>query len=211
MRSVVLNAMHDLLQLLTITGVLLLSVVSPGPNFALVTSTAMGVSRRAALLTALGLATATFTWVVLAVAGLGIVLAQAPWVYVAVKAVGAAYLILIGVKMLVGARKPLPPAVQQVGGLGAVRKAYRVSMTNPKSVAFYGSVLTVMVPVGASAWFYAAVTIIAVLVSAAWYGGLVILFSHGSARRVFARTKVGVEATTGAILIGMGGKLLLSR
>ncbi|MCW6506415.1 LysE family translocator [Lichenifustis flavocetrariae] len=203
--------MHDWPQLLTITGVLFLSVISPGPNFALVTSTAMGVSRRAALLTATGLAAATFTWVVLAVAGLGILLAQAPWVYVAVKAVGAAYLIWIGVKMLVGARKPLPPAGQQVGVRSAVVKAYVVSMTNPKSFAFYGSILTVMVPVGASSLFYMAVALIAVLVSAAWYGALALLFSHGSARRVFAKAKVGVEATMGALLIGMGGKLLLNR
>ena len=50
--------------------------------------------------------------------------------------------------MLVGARKPLPPAEQQNGGgRSAVRKASMVSMTNPKSFAFYGSILTVMVPV----------------------------------------------------------------
>ena len=53
--------------------------------------------------------------------------------------------------------------------------------------------------------------LIAVLISAAWYGGLAILFSHGSARRVFTKAKVGVEATMGVILIGMGGNLLLTR
>ncbi len=66
-----------------------------------------------------------------------------------------------------------------------------------------------MVPADAASWFYAAVALIAVLISTAWYGRVAILFSHGSARRVFTKTKVG-KATMGVILIGMGGKLLLS-
>ena len=80
-------------------------MVSPGPNFAIVTSTATSVSRRAGLLTALGLAAATGTWVLLAVAGVGVLLAQVPWVFATVKAAGAAYLIWLGIKMILGARK----------------------------------------------------------------------------------------------------------
>ena len=90
--------------LMTITGVLALGVMSPGPNFAIVTSTTMAVSRRAGVLTGLGLAAASFTWALLAVAGLGLLIAHAGWVYTAVRLAGAAYLIWIGAKMVLGAR-----------------------------------------------------------------------------------------------------------
>ena len=57
--------------LLTITGVIVASVVSPGPNFVLVTSTSASVSRRAGLITGLGVATASCLWAALAVTGVG--------------------------------------------------------------------------------------------------------------------------------------------
>ena len=204
--------MHEAAQLLLITGVLILSVVSPGPNFAIVTSTATSVSRRAGVLTAIGLAAATGTWVIMAVAGVGVLLARVPWLLTAVKTAGAAYLIWLGIKMLLSARKPMVEVSSEgLQGSAAIRKAYVVSMTNPKSLAFYGSLFTAMVPAGASAWFYAAVVLIAVLVSLGWYGGLALLFSHRTARKVFGKAKTMIETTMGLVLIGMGGKLLVSR
>lgn len=204
--------MHEVFQLLTIAGVFVLSVVSPGPNFAIVTSTALSVSRRAGVVAGLGLAAASLTWALLAVAGIGIILTQVPWIYTAVKLAGAAYLIWLGVKMVLGARKPLVSTNGQgVTGATAFRKAYLVSMTSPKSIAFYGSIFSVMVPAHAAPWFYVAVVLMAALVSCVWYCGLALLFSHGAARRIFARAKTGIETTMGVALMGMGGKLLLSR
>ncbi len=114
--------------------------------------------------------------------------------------------------MLLGARKPMVEVDRrELQGSAAVRKAYVVSMTNPKALAFYGSISSAMVPAGATTWFYAAVVVIAVLVSLGWYGGLALLFSHRSARRVFAKAKAAIETTMGVVLIGMGGKLLANR
>jgi threonine efflux protein len=77
-------------------------VISPGPNFAIVTSTAVNVSSRAGVLAGLGLAAASGKWALLAVAGIGVILTQIPWIYTAVKVAGAAYLIWLGVKMILG-------------------------------------------------------------------------------------------------------------
>ncbi|MBM6593811.1 LysE family translocator [Microvirga pudoricolor] len=204
--------MHEWLQLLTIAGVFLLSAVSPGPNFAIVTSTAMGVSRRAGILAGLGLAAASFTWALLAVAGIGLILTQVPWIYTAVKVAGATYLMGLGIKMVLGARKPVPEETDgSLKDATAFRKAFLVSLTNPKSVAFYGSIFSVMVPAHAGSWFYVAVVALAATISAIWYCGLAVLFSHGFARRIFTRAKAGIEATMGLVLIGMGGRLLFSR
>jgi threonine efflux protein len=205
-------AMNHAFQLLTIAGVFLVSVVSPGPNFAMVTSTAMTVSHRAGVFAGLGLATASCTWTLLVIAGVGFVLTQAPWIYTAIRIAGAVYLIWIGIKMLTGARQPMAAANPASANAGAAfRKAYFVSMTNPKSIAFYGSILTVMVPASAPAWFYAAIVAITAFVSGSWYCGLAIAFSHTAARRIFARAKTGIEVTMGVILIGLGGRLLFGR
>ena len=96
-------------------------------------------------------------------------------------------------------------------GLATAGKAFLVSMTNPKSIAFYGSIFTVMVPASAPRWFDAAIVLIAALVSASWYCGLALLFSQAATRRVFARGRTAIEAVMGVVLIGLGGRLLFSR
>lgn len=209
--------MGEIGTLATLAGVLALSVVSPGPNFVLVTSTAMRSSRRAGLAVAAGLALATLTWVLLTEAGFALLLAPGTLAAEAVRVVGAAYLILIGAKMVAGARRPLPqgPAAGAASGprsaWACLRKGYIVSMTSPKSIAFYASVLGALMPARAPTWFDASVVAIAVAVSALWYGGLAIAFSAGRVRRGFARAKTGLEAAMGLCLVALGGRLLAAR
>lgn len=199
--------------LMTIAGVLMLSVMSPGPNFAIVTSTTMTVSRRAGILTGLGLAAASFTWALLAVAGLGLLIAHAGWIYTAVQLAGAGYLIWLGARMVLGARRPpqVPSGRSRAISLAAARKGFLVSMTNPKSVAFYGSIFAVMVPAQAPTWVHAAIVVISGGVSALWYCGLALLFSNDAVRWAFARGRSVIEATMGLFLIGLGCRMLVSR
>ena len=196
--------------LMVLTGVLALSMISPGPNFAIVTSTAIHVSRRAGVIGGLGLAAASGTWTLLTLAGLGFVIIHAAWLYTAIRIAGALYLIFLGAKMLWQARNPAAleadPAERSEGVI--FRKAYFVSLTNPKSAAFYGSVLAVMLPLHAPLWFSASVVGIAVLLSALWYCGVAFLLSTQTVRRRFARVRAPFDAVIGVILMGLGAKLL---
>jgi threonine/homoserine/homoserine lactone efflux protein len=157
------------------------------------------VSRRAGVLTGLGLAAASCTWTVLALAGLGLLVACAGWVYTAVQLAGAACLIWIGAKMVLGARQPppVPSAKPGAAGSAAAWKGFLVSMTNPKSVAFYGSIFAVIVPAHAPSWVHVAIVIM--------------LFSNGAVRRTFARGKSVIEAAMGLFLMGLGCRMLVTR
>lgn len=204
--------MNELTQLALIVGVLFLSVASPGPNFALVSSTSMGISRRAGVFTGLGFALASGTWALLAIVGVGLLTSHAPAIHSAVQIAGAFYLIWLGAKMLLGARQPLAAdAKSELSRSMAIRKAYLVSMTNPKSIGFYGSIFSLMVPIAAPLWFHATVVLLAVSVSAGWYCSLALLFSHSSARAAYARLKFVIESALGLFLIGAGGRVLLGR
>ena len=196
--------------LMVLTGVLALSMISPGPNFAIVTSTAVNVSRRAGVIGGLGLAAASGTWTLLTLVGLGFVIVHAAWLYTAIRIAGALYLIILGAKMLWQARKPAAAdAGQTAQSESAIfRKAYFVSLTNPKSAAFYGSVLAVMLPLHAPLWFSAAVIAIATALSALWYCGVAFLLSTEPVRRRFAKARATLDAAIGVILMGLGAKLL---
>ena len=205
--------MSEIGTLATLAGVLLLSVMSPGPNFVLVTSTAMRASRRAGLAAAAGLGLASFTWVLLTEAGFSLLMAPGSLAAEAVRVLGAFYLVWIGIKMVLGARKPLVDmADANVGSVWpALRKGYLVSMTSPKSIAFYVSIFAAVMPARVPLWFDGAVLLVAFFVSTLWYGSLALAFSSGRVRAGFARVKAGAETVMGLCLVGLGGRLLAAR
>jgi threonine/homoserine/homoserine lactone efflux protein len=198
--------------LVLLIGVYIVSLVSPGPNFIIVTNTSMAVSRAAGLFAGLGLAAASLTWAVMAMAGLGFLLAHFAWLHIAVQAVGALYLIWLGIKMIRTAAKPLTP--DGSAGLtwrAAMRRAYVVSMTNPKSLAFFGSIFALVIPTHAPLWFYATVAAVCLTLSATWYCGLAFFFSNPRVAGWFLRFKAVIERVMGTALILLGGRLLWSR
>ena len=127
-------------------SVYVVSLVSPGPNFIIVTNTSMTVSRAAGLFAGLGLAIASLTWAVMAMAGLGFLLTHFDWLHMTLQVVGALYLIWLGLKMIRGATKPLKATgPTEATWRSAMRRAYVVGMTNPKSVAFFGSIFALVI------------------------------------------------------------------
>ncbi|AOK06978.1 LysE family transporter [Burkholderia sp. AU19243] len=197
--------------LLPLAGVLLLSVASPGPNFVIVTSTAVA-QRRAGVITALGLAAASGTWAAIAIAGLSVLVTHVGWVHTALRLAGAAYLIWLGLKMVLNARKPLAVSARTVSaGWHAAKKGFVASMTNPKAVAFYGSIFALMVPAHAPAWFNVTVVALSIAISGAWYCTMALLASHPSVRGLLVRRKAAIDTTAGVLLMGLGGRMLAGR
>nr|WP_184143548.1 LysE family transporter [Paraburkholderia atlantica] len=197
--------------LLALAGVLLLSVASPGPNFLIVTSTAIA-SRSAGMMTGLGLAAASGTWALLAIAGLSLIVTHVTWLGAVLRIAGALYLIWLGIKMIVTARRPLSAGVgSAASGWAATKRGYFVSMTNPKSIAFYGSIFALMVPVHAPLWLDIAVVALSIGISCAWYCAMALLASHPAVRRTLVRRKAVLDTAAGVLLVGVGGRMLAGR
>lgn len=190
----------------------LLGAMSPGPNFLIVSSTAMHHSRRAGLAAGLGVTAGSASWSLLTIAGLGLVMAQLPWLYDAVRLAGAAYLVWIGTRMAWTARAPLhAAAAPQANGWASARKAWLVNMTNPKSLAYYASVFAVMVPSHAPAWVYATAIAMTSLISCLWYCGVAWLLSGEAVRGAFLRARPIMQAAIGVFLLGLGVRMLVAR
>ncbi|MCV6589332.1 MAG: LysE family transporter [Marinobacterium sp.] len=215
--------MEYLNSLLTLTGVMMLSVVSPGPNFAVVTSTSLGVSRKAGVMTGLGLALASISWSALAILGIGLILSHASWLYDAVRIAGGLYLIWIGIKMVRAARQPAtdteidsqpPGSALHNSGVSSLRfigKGFLVSMTSPKSLAFYASIFVTFVPQQAPLWVYLALVMIPTVTAGLWYCSVALMLTHGPIQAFFNRARAALDITLGLFLAGFGANLLISR
>ncbi|MEM9493837.1 MAG: LysE family transporter, partial [Myxococcota bacterium] len=73
-----------------------IAAVSPGPNFIVITRTALAESRENGLYTGIGVATGTSLWAIVGAFGLGFLLTYVPWLTGALKLVGGLYLIYLG-------------------------------------------------------------------------------------------------------------------
>jgi len=112
----------------------------PGPTVLLVLRYALGQGKRVAVSTALGLAVGDFIAMTASLAGLGALVLASATLFTALKWVGAAYLIYLGIKLILSAG---PARIMQVSGEPNLNQkhvfghAAAVAAPNPKSIAFF--------------------------------------------------------------------------
>ena len=93
-------------QLLAFLGVALLVIVVPGPDTALTVRNALAGGRRAGVATAAGVAAGQAVWTVATSVGIAELLQASEPAFQAMKAVGAAYLVVLGLQSLWSAARP---------------------------------------------------------------------------------------------------------
>jgi threonine/homoserine/homoserine lactone efflux protein len=110
----------------------------PGPTVLLVLSYAMGRGWNVALPMAVGVALGDFTAMTLSLMGVGALLATSATLFTALKAIGAAYLIWLGVKLWRdGGSAEARARTDMAGPARMLGHAWLVTTLNPKSILFF--------------------------------------------------------------------------
>lgn len=190
-------------------------IAVPGPSVLFVIGRSLALGWKGGVLTVLGNACGQFLQVAAVALGIGIVVAQSVVLFSVVKFAGAAYLIYLGIQAIrhrrnhdVSTKAASLASPWRLVGQGAV-----VGATNPKSVVFFVAVLPQFVdyPSGAIPLqlgiLGAVFLVIAVISDSLW------AVAAGTARQWFARSPrrvSAVEATGGALMVGLGGTLALT-
>ena len=86
--------------IVSLSGLVMISLISPGPDFAVVVKNSVVYSRKTALLTALGISLGILVHVTYILLGLGFVIAKTPWLLFSIKCLGAATLFSLGFRAL---------------------------------------------------------------------------------------------------------------
>jgi threonine/homoserine/homoserine lactone efflux protein len=114
-------------------------IVVPGPAVTYIVTQSVDKGRRAGLLSALGVACGGLVHVAAAAIGLSALLASSAEAFTVVKLAGAAYLIVIGVRRMLGRdgaededAEPVPTSNRRVFAQGAL-----VNVLNPKTALFF--------------------------------------------------------------------------
>jgi threonine/homoserine/homoserine lactone efflux protein len=202
-------------QLITLSGIILLACASPGPDFVAVTSCALQ-DRRSGICMGLGIGCAIILWASLAVLGFGLLIEKMFWLYEIIRLVGAVYLVYLGSRILMstlkGASAEAGVAKASAVSAGqAWRRGVLVSLTNPKAAAFFSTLFVTLLPIHAPAWVYIVVVGLTGLIACLWFSLLAAFFSVGGVRSIYMRIRRPVDILMGAVLVGLGIRLAVSR
>ncbi len=184
----------------------------PGPNVALITASSLAHGPRHGLLTVAGTTAAIVLQLALTAIGMATLLDRMASVFEWVRWIGVAYLVYLGVRCWV---TPAPAATGSTGpqprsARAVLLRGFFVSLTNPKTLFFFGAFLPQFIEPGGN---YAAQVVrlcvtflvIAVAIDSGW------ALLAGYARGVLAGRETALQRVTGTLLIGASVGLALAR
>jgi threonine/homoserine/homoserine lactone efflux protein len=194
-----------------------LLTITPGLDTALVLRSAITMGRGPAFATAIGINAGALIWGGTAAVGVSALLTASETGYLVLRVAGAAYMLYLGIRMIVGAVRPKgasdvkeavakTPSIWNTFGRGLL-----TNLLNPKIGAFYVAVLPQFIPVGTSPLGVGLLlALVHDLEGLIWFTAIITCaqaFRGFLGRRKVQRT---VDGGTGAVLVGFGVKLGLS-
>lgn len=210
--------MSYLPELLTVAAIHLLAVMSPGPDFALISRNSLIHSRRTGIFTSIGLGLGILVHVTYSLIGIGLIIAKSIIIFTTIKLVGAAYLIFIGYKSLRTKKKietentiETSSNKKEITPGQAIRTGFLTNVLNPKATLFFLSLFTQVIHPTTPHSIQTLYGIEMSLMTCLWFSTVAIVLSHEKIKQKFAAVQHYVERGFGILLIALGIKVALSR
>ncbi len=139
--------MSPFAELLAVAAITMLAVISPGPDFVMVTRNSYLFGRRAGLASALGIALGVQVHVFYTMFGVSLLMQHAHSLLAVIRVAGAAYLVWIGIRTFRN-RATLTVDLSEgpaLSGPAAFRMGFLTNALNPKTTLFVVSTYTQVV------------------------------------------------------------------
>ncbi|NTX67760.1 LysE family translocator [Myxococcus sp. CA051A] len=203
--------------LVSIYGLYLLAVITPGPNTFIVTRLALSASRRHSITAVLGIALGNAAWLCVILGGAAVLMQRHADAIRVVRYAGGLFLLYLGVKGLrvagtasrVSSEAPEARA-STTEGERPFRSGLLASLSNPNTLPFYLSILAPTVVPGIPLWVRVAAAAGIVCLAMTWYGLLAWGLSTGHFRRMYSQHESLIRRLLGLVLVAYGVKLLVS-
>ena len=188
-----------------------LLTITPGVDTALVLRASAAQGPRAGAAAGIGVAAGLMAWGAGAAFGLGALLAASATAFAALKWIGAAYLVFLGVRLMLR-----PRAGFAVGGealrRGFLSRGLLTNVLNPKVGVFYATFLPQFIPAGVNvAAFSLLLAAIHAALTLIWFGVLIALTVPLGRRLRQPRVVKALDRLTGAVFVAFGLRLAAAR
>ena len=199
---------------LTVALAHFLAVISPGPDFLMITRNSLIYSRRTGIYSAIGLGLGILVHITYSLVGIGLIISKSIILFNTIKLLGAAYLIYIGYKSLTSKSSKTNIAVgeqrKDINKLAAVRIGFITNVTNPKATLFFLSLFTLIVTPTTPMIIKILMGAEMSIVTSLWFIFVAYLTSHHLVKSRIGGIQHFAEKFIGIVLIALGIKVALS-
>lgn len=190
-----------------------LLTIIPGLDTALVLRSSLTRSRAYAYATAFGICSGSFVWGAAAAVGAGALLAVSETAFTALKLIGAAYMVYLGVMMIVASLRPVPANVAEDPAArstwGAFARGALTNLLNPKVGVFYMALIPQFIPQGvAPIAMGLLLALVHVVESLVWFSAIILATQYLRRWLLGERTRRWIDRVTGGVFIGFAGFLV---
>ncbi|HEY4512023.1 MAG TPA: LysE family transporter [Candidatus Paceibacterota bacterium] len=204
-----------LAQLLTVAVVHLFAVMSPGPDFAVVTRNSLIYSRKIGIYTSVGIALGIMVHVGYSLLGIGFLIAKSIVLFNIIKFVGAGYLIYIGYMSLkakpkVQSGELAAVSLQTITPWQSIKVGFLTNALNPKATLFFLALFTQVINPATPKLIQFIYGIEMMVITFVWFSVLSLVFSNSMIRKRITGVQHYVERITGVVLIALGIKVALA-
>jgi threonine/homoserine/homoserine lactone efflux protein len=182
-----------------------LGVMSPGPDFAMVTRQALALGRAAGVWTAAGIGSGILFHVAYGLFGLRWLTQRWPWSLDAIALAGAVFLLWMGSQAL--RAQPLPPAndngsrAERGNALHNYLVGLATNVLNPKATLFFVALFTTVVAGPVSMPMMLVLALWLPLSTFAWFASVALLLSHPGLRRGLRAHAHQLDRAMGVVLV----------
>ena len=196
--------LHTLLIVMTIHAV---ALVSPGPDFAIVTRLSIVEGRRTGLWAAAGVASAIGVYTLISLLGLTLVLAALPGLSRMLAVAGALYLAWLGIQCLRSKGQMPETGAAATGGRRAYVTGFFTNLLNPTAMLYFGSILSQAVTPDQGSAHLAVIWTVLVAESLLWFALVATLFSSPSVLSWLRSRLRWFDRAIGVVLLGLAAKV----
>ena len=186
---------------LSLTAVLLLGAMSPGPSVAVVIGNTMRGGASHGYLTSIGHGAGIALYAILTLAGLAVLLAGSPRLFLVLQVLGSLYLLWLGIKSMRSQGGSLDDNGHDTAGHGPAVSGFLIAFLNPKVAVFMLALFSQFLDPQAGMAQKGLMVATAGSVDAAWYALVVAMVSREAfLRRLRDNAKV-IDRILGVILV----------
>ena len=220
--------------LMMVAGIHFMALITPGPDFFLVTQIAVSHSRKEAFMTVVGITLGVAVWAVVALLGLHVLVEKMPWIQTVLYCAGGSYLSYLGYLLLnscftqIKAQKKQAEiqniAVDPTTDVGIsdskeieIEKKYHnkllmkgllTNLANPKALIYFGSVFVLFVGDQVSNIVRVEIFTLVVLETFLWFMVVATLFSLPKLKAVYQKVSIYIDGIAGIFFLGFGVNLI---
>jgi threonine efflux protein len=191
------------------------ALITPGPDFFLVSQTAVSRSRKDAVLIAFGICLGAMVWSLLALMGLNIIFEKMAWLKQGLLVAGGLYLCWLGYQMLRSAFSKGEQSIKQIvlpqSPYLFFMKGLLTNLSNPKAVIYFGSVFSLFLANPLFDQHHSLLFIIIAIETLLWFLVVAFVFSLPTFRTAYQNFAKWIDGISGGIFTLLGVYLIGSR